>query len=81
VTDRAGANRPTVGEDGVERYPAPDGDVHIVEQTNRSGDTQEWAVAVRWEAPLDGNEDGVPTESADRRRRRGGADDATHTVD
>ncbi|AQL41765.1 ribonuclease BN [Halorientalis sp. IM1011] len=81
LTDRAGANRPTVGDDGVRRYPAPDGDVHVIEQTNRDGDTQQWAVSVRWEAPLDETDDAVPTETADRRRRRGGADDSTHAGD
>jgi len=81
VTDRAGATRPTVGDDGVERYPAPDGDVHVVEQTNRDGDTQQWAVSVRWETPLDRADDAVPTETADRRRGRDGPDDTAQAGD
>ncbi|WP_335999509.1 YihY/virulence factor BrkB family protein [Halorientalis halophila] len=81
VTDREGATRPRIGHDGVAHYPPADGDVYVVEQTSQTEDAQKWAVSMRWEAPLDDDGDGLPTEASDHRRRPDGTDDAATATD
>lgn len=63
LTDRYEEMRPTDNADVADRYPVPNSDITVIEQSKPDGHEQEWSVAFRWRAPAD--ESDAQSDSAD----------------
>ncbi|WP_136716465.1 YihY/virulence factor BrkB family protein [Halorientalis salina] len=50
LTSRDAGTEPFASSDPGDRHLGPDGRVKLIEQTTRNGDSEEWAVSVRWES-------------------------------
>lgn len=47
---------PAIGAERTDRYPQPDDDIEVIEQSSRDGDEEKWTVAFRWRTTDDGSE-------------------------